>query len=144
MPPQRKKPHTTGSVAFDTDTFFEQWTSERVPQDNNLQAAIIRNFNLKSTDDYVYHAIASVTLPQVQNAINHGASNGMHAWYLFDDAKQVRRHQLDIRRYPKLSPERWSAICRYQGVYRHLLIDDRDHKGPHCIRIEREERIHTR
>ena len=90
MSRQRKKPDTVSSTSFDPDNFFEEWSPERVPQENNLQAAIIRDFSLKPTDDYVYHAIASVTLGQVQNAINHGAANGMHAWYLFDDAKQVR------------------------------------------------------
>ncbi|KAF2101170.1 hypothetical protein NA57DRAFT_35882 [Rhizodiscina lignyota] len=88
MPPKRTKPHTVGSASFDPDKFFDEWTSERAPQGNNLQTAVIDAFNLKSTDDYVYHAIASVTLPQVQSAINHGASNGMHAWYLYDDAKK--------------------------------------------------------
>lgn len=96
-PPQRKKPHTVGSASFDPDKFFEEWDPERIPKDNNLQGTIISAFNLKSSDDYVYHAIASVTLPQVQNAINHGASNGMHAWYLFDDAKKACSPRLNTR-----------------------------------------------
>ncbi|KAF3181210.1 hypothetical protein TWF225_006757 [Orbilia oligospora] len=83
MPPAPKAV-TTGSSTFTPDLFFEAWSDERqkdpVPN-HDLQSAIIQAFGLKPSDNYVYHAIASVTLQQVQNAILQGGSKGLHAWY---------------------------------------------------------------
>lgn len=89
MPSARSRPHTVGASSFDPDTFFEQWDESIAPVDNHLQACIQRAFKLKPNDDYVYHAIASVTLEQVQVAINHGNANGMHAWYRDGKGEQV-------------------------------------------------------
>lgn len=89
MPPH-SSPHTVGSPAFDPDAFFDAWDQSSVPQDNDFRTAIIKAFNLKSNDDYVYHAIASVTLAQVQHAINHGAQAGLNAWYRDAEGRQVR------------------------------------------------------
>ncbi|EPS42967.1 hypothetical protein H072_3081 [Dactylellina haptotyla CBS 200.50] len=83
MPPALKAV-TTGSAAFTPDSFFSAWTDERqkdpVPN-NDLRSAIIRAFELKPDDAYVYHAIASVTLQQVQTAVAQGGDRGLHAWY---------------------------------------------------------------
>lgn len=91
MPSRRKIPQTVGAAAFEPDKFFDEWNLEKAPQSNRLKDAITTAFHLKSNDDYVYHATASVTLGQVQAAINAGNSHGLHAWYLFEDARQVGR-----------------------------------------------------
>ncbi|KAK6358574.1 hypothetical protein TWF730_007900 [Orbilia blumenaviensis] len=83
MPPTPRAA-TTGSSTFAPDSFFEAWSNEKqrdpVPN-NDLRSAIIQAFGLKPTDSYVYHAVASVTLQQVQNALLQGGSRDLHAWY---------------------------------------------------------------
>ncbi|KAL8719494.1 MAG: hypothetical protein Q9225_003503 [Loekoesia sp. 1 TL-2023] len=85
MPPAKGfRAQTNGSIHFDPDAFFQSWIgdpSALLPQNNDLRSSIISAFNLAQSDNYVYHAIASVTLAQVQEAIEHGAENGLHAWY---------------------------------------------------------------
>lgn len=93
----RARLHTVGSSSFDPDQFIEQWDEANVPQDNDLKKCIVRAFKLKANDDYVYHAIASVTLDQVQAAINARRLNGMHAWYR--DEKGDLVSQSDSLRY---------------------------------------------
>lgn len=82
---------TAGSSRFRPDEFLDTWDAKNVPQQHDLKSAIIQAFSLNATDDYVYHAIASVTLGQVQAAIDHGAANGMHAWYRDEAGDQVTR-----------------------------------------------------
>lgn len=85
MPPVKGPgAHTTGSSRFDPELFFERWEEESaslLPQKNDLRQSIITAFNLAQTDSYVYHAIASVTLSQVQEAVEHGGDHGLHNWY---------------------------------------------------------------
>lgn len=85
MPPV-KGPHaqTTGSAQFDPDAFFDTWATESrvlLPQENKLRSSIISAFNLAQSDNYVYHAIASVTLAEVQSAIESEEDCGLQAWY---------------------------------------------------------------
>ncbi|KIW00133.1 uncharacterized protein PV09_08311 [Verruconis gallopava] len=95
---------TIGSSHFDPVRFLESWNaSTRAPQNNDLRAAIMNAFGLKPTDDYVYHAIASVTLAQVQVAIDHGSANGMHAWYRDEAGQQIAPpSQADIEAYTQI------------------------------------------
>jgi len=90
MTTSRRRAHTTGSAQFDPDAFFERWASEHnLPEGRDLRSSIINAFNLPSNDHFVYHAIASVTLTDVQQAISGGAQHGLHAWYLNEDGKPV-------------------------------------------------------
>ena len=90
MPPQPKAPFTVGTPSFDPDKFFEAWDSAKsIPVDKDLRGAIIRAFKLKDNDDYVYHAIASVTLSQVQNALNAGRKGRLCAWYRDEQGEEV-------------------------------------------------------
>ena len=92
MPPStRAKPYTVGSLSFGPDRFFSEWDESILSRDNDLKQCIIRAFGLKSNDDYIYHAVASVTLDQVQAVINAGGLNGMHAWYRDGKGEQVMR-----------------------------------------------------
>ncbi|KAL8998390.1 MAG: hypothetical protein Q9169_002518 [Polycauliona sp. 2 TL-2023] len=84
--PHTKAPRaqTTGSAHFDPDALFTSWATDSkslIPQGNDLRSSIIAAFDLAQSDNYVYHAVASVTLAQVQDAINHGGERGLHAWY---------------------------------------------------------------
>jgi hypothetical protein len=90
MPP-KSAPYTFGSTSFEPDLFIKQWNLDLVPKSegNDLNGCIQKAFGLKNTDDYVYHAIASVTLQQVQSAVNAGSRNGMHAWYKDGQGKPV-------------------------------------------------------
>ncbi len=80
---------TVGSDSFQPDTFFEKWSATAAPSKNDLRRAIIEAFGLKHNDDYVYHAMASVTLEEVQTAIDAGGQGGLHAWYLEKTGKPV-------------------------------------------------------
>ena len=85
-----RKARTQGSARFDPDAFFERWASTRsLPEGNNLWSSIIAAFDLPSNDHYVYYAIASVTLADVQQAIAAGDQHGLHAWYMDDSDKLV-------------------------------------------------------
>ncbi|KAL8904747.1 MAG: hypothetical protein Q9207_003059 [Kuettlingeria erythrocarpa] len=89
-PTQSLRAQTTGSAGFNPDAFFESWATDSrslLPQDDDLRASIIESFNLSQSDSYVYHAIASVNLAQVQQAIGHAGENGLHAWYPNGDGK---------------------------------------------------------
>ena len=91
MPPVSSGPRTTGAAFFDPDALFATWAKEPTPpQNDDLRSSIITTFNLPSNDSYVYHAIASVTLSQVQEAVNHGSGVGLHAWYRDHEGKEVR------------------------------------------------------
>ena len=88
--PAARKARTVGAASFDPDDFFDAWIGpDSGPQNDDLKGAIIRAFKLKTNDDYAYHAIASVTLSQVQQAIRAGRQHSLHAWYLFEDGKPV-------------------------------------------------------
>jgi hypothetical protein len=94
MVPPRPLARTVKSTSFIPALFFDTWAGrslEILPQDSDLQTSIIQAFGLKDSDDYVYHATASVTLAQVQYALNCGAGeNGvLHAWYRDFEGKQV-------------------------------------------------------
>ena len=80
-----------GSKTFSPDDFLEKWSRGDIeaPQNNDLQRAVNQGWQLKKDDDYVYHAVASVTLAQVQHAIGFGGQHGMHAWYSDDSGSQI-------------------------------------------------------
>lgn len=82
---------TVGAASFNPDKFFQAWAERHIrsPESDDLRSAIISAFGLPANDRYVYHAIASVTLSQVQEAINHGGEHGMHAWYSDESGEQV-------------------------------------------------------
>lgn len=82
---------TEGSFDFSADALFEAWGNGQcsVPHNEDFRSSIIATFNLPKDDNYVYHAIASVTLAQVQAAIDHGAESGLHAWYLDSEGRPV-------------------------------------------------------
>ncbi|MCJ1286093.1 hypothetical protein MMC26_005436 [Xylographa opegraphella] len=104
--------HTIGAEQFDSDIFFKSWPHRPVNlfDNNNLQHAIITAFELPHNDSFVYHAVASVTLAQVQQAISHGGEGGLHAC----------SQSLDnlIHRFPKqLPPPPSTDITAYTSIF---------------------------
>ncbi|KAF2418939.1 hypothetical protein EJ08DRAFT_46370 [Tothia fuscella] len=94
---------TQGSGKFDPNLFFYHWNDSLTPQNNDLRTAINKAFGLRPEDDYVYHAVASVTLAQAQVAIDHGDVNGLHAWYRDEIGQQIPPPQLkDIEAYTQI------------------------------------------
>ena len=90
MPPSIMMPRTTGSNDFHPDALFTKWSeSPTLPIANDLRSSIIQTFSLAERDDFVYHAIASVTLADVQDAIDRGGAGGLHAWYRDEEGKSV-------------------------------------------------------
>lgn len=91
MTSQRSSPRTTGASSFDPDALFKVWGDGQkfLPENNGIRSSILKTFNLAEIDSYVYHAIASVTLAQVQEAVDHGGEHGLHAWYLDGNGKPV-------------------------------------------------------
>ena len=90
MSPVQRTARTIGAANWDPDAFFEAWEKLKpLPKDGDLRTSIISAFDLSTRDSYVYHAVASVKLSQVQEAINNGDANGLHAWYLDDEGKPV-------------------------------------------------------
>jgi len=85
-----QRPRTRGASSFNPDAFFTSWTqTPTLPVDNDLKTSIIKTFNLAHNDTYTYHAIASVTLSQVQEALSHSNSAGLHDWYRDEEGNPV-------------------------------------------------------
>jgi hypothetical protein len=81
---------TVGSKIFVPDKFFEDWSVEKLPKNNDFRAAIRESFGLLEKDDYVYHAHSSFTLDQVQQAVDAGDANGLTRWYFDQHGDEVR------------------------------------------------------
>lgn len=81
-----KQPFTVGGPGFDPEQLFDNSALfEKIHgylRSNDLHSAVQAAFSIPSTDKYVYHANASVTLPQVQTAVHAGPTHGLHDWYL--------------------------------------------------------------
>lgn len=91
MVPQKSSPHTVNAELFDPEALLERWAACELtaPVGNDLQTAVKKCFGLKENDSYTYHAVMSVSLAQVQQAVNHGGKGGLHIWYLDQDGKPV-------------------------------------------------------
>ncbi|KAK7917148.1 hypothetical protein PG985_010756 [Apiospora marii] len=67
-------------VAYIADSELHERAAAFLAKDD-FASAVAVSFNLPPRDAYVYHAIVSVTLAQVQHAIGMGGANGLHTWY---------------------------------------------------------------
>ncbi|KAL7621323.1 hypothetical protein AAE478_008644 [Parahypoxylon ruwenzoriense] len=92
MAPSRAFTYCEGAPSWNPTTYIADTDlharAEALLAKDNLQSAIAISFCLPPPhrDPYVYHAIISVTLPEVQHIISLRGRNGLHAWY---------RHPLD-------------------------------------------------
>src|SRR4051794_12072786 len=87
------RPYTAGSKSFDPQQLLQDEEKLKTANDflgmGDLQSAIIIYFSLPENDSYVYHAVASVTLAQAQQAILQGDKHGLHDWYQDGDGRPV-------------------------------------------------------
>lgn len=85
----RKGPSTVGGGSFDPDRLSTdgdlQSSIHEVLAKNDLASAVRIAFSIPKKDSYKYRATTTVTLEQVQSAINAGAANGLHAWYVREE-----------------------------------------------------------
>ncbi|CAF9933663.1 MAG: hypothetical protein HETSPECPRED_008733 [Heterodermia speciosa] len=118
MPSVQRKARTTGSANWAPDVFFETWESSKsLPKDDDLRTSITSAFNLSNRDSYVYHAIASVTLSEVQEAIENGNENGLHAWYLDAEGKAIPSPpQSDVSAYTSIFSSAVSSTKALTGL----------------------------
>ncbi|KAI0885947.1 uncharacterized protein GGS22DRAFT_121835 [Annulohypoxylon maeteangense] len=85
----KKKPFTycEGAPSWNPTTYIADAPLharvEALLANDDFASAIAASFSLPppNRDKYTYHAIVSVTLPEVQHAISLGRQNGLHAWY---------------------------------------------------------------
>lgn len=74
-----------GSPSFDPDERVHDTAAREEAlahlQKDDFSDAISSWFKLPKADKYVYHAITSVLLAQVQDIVSRRGANGLHAWY---------------------------------------------------------------
>ncbi|KAI0379114.1 hypothetical protein F5Y04DRAFT_260468 [Hypomontagnella monticulosa] len=87
MAPGKPFTYCEGAPSWNPATYIAdaalQERAETLLASDNLQSAVAVSFNLPppSRDPYVYHAIVSVSLPEVQHVVSLGGRNGLHSWY---------------------------------------------------------------
>lgn len=87
MAPNKPFIYCEGAPSWNPTTYIADTTlherAEALLASDNLQSAIAVSFSLPPPrrDPYVYHAIVSVTLPEVQHVVSLGRQNGLHSWY---------------------------------------------------------------
>lgn len=90
---------------------------------NAFDEAIRVWFGVPERDGYVYHAVASVMLSQVQRAVEAGRRFGMHDWYREDDAgvagDGIDKVGEDKGDDPKISP---SSLPTQEDIRSHISI----------------------
>ena len=98
---------TENSASFSPDAFLDPsdatvglQAARPFLEKNDFRGAIIAAFALSERDAYTYHAMASVSLAQVQSAVDAGPANRLHAWYIDDqDADRPSPPLPDIEAY---------------------------------------------
>ena len=72
---------------FDPDTFISRWSKGELqpPDDRDLGSTIKEAFKLKPNDNYVYHAVASVSLEDMRRYLSAGDVGMLQAWYFEED-----------------------------------------------------------
>ncbi|OTA91343.1 hypothetical protein M434DRAFT_349541 [Hypoxylon sp. CO27-5] len=87
MAPSKPFVYCEGAPSWNPTTYIADTAlherAEALLASDNLQSAIAVSFSLPPPrrDPYVYHAIVSVTLPEVQHVVSLGRHNGLHSWY---------------------------------------------------------------
>jgi hypothetical protein len=91
MPQIPRSARTEGSSTFDPDQFFQAWSKGDIaaPSDNDFRTSILKAFGLPVRDNYVYRAVAAVSLEQAQIHVAAGGQNGLHGWYKASDGQLV-------------------------------------------------------
>lgn len=85
-----RPPSCVGAPAFDPTTRVQDPDARAqalgfLSEKNDVAAAVRAYFQLPAHDTYLYRAVATVTLAQVQHVVSLGGVNGLHAWYAAPD-----------------------------------------------------------
>ena len=87
--------HCVGSPSFQPQQLIEDANRQSKAQqhlaNDELRAASRVLLSLPDPDAYVYHAMTSVKLAEVQRIVSMGGVNGLHGWYRAEDGTPVRR-----------------------------------------------------
>ena len=93
MSAKNSGPFTVGAKAFDPEALVQDEVKLKIAllylEKDDIGSAIINYFSLPGDDDYVYHAIASVKLAQVQQAVQQGHQFHLNDWYKDDNQVEV-------------------------------------------------------
>jgi hypothetical protein len=104
-----------GSPAFDPDERVHDAAAREEAlahlQKEEFRDAISSWFRLPKADKYVYHAITSVLLAQVQDIVNRGGDNGLHDWYRDEAGEAVSLSLL-------LLPAHWAIADTFTSFHR--------------------------
>ncbi|KAL2209163.1 hypothetical protein CC79DRAFT_1332394 [Sarocladium strictum] len=89
----RKIVHCVGSPSFQPqeaikDTACQDEARQCLAKDDLLAASRVL-FSLPDPDEYVYHAMTSVKLAEVQRIVTLGGINGLHGWYRAEDGSPI-------------------------------------------------------
>ena len=143
MTPKQPLARTTGSADFDPEKYFQNWSRELLPQHNDLQTSLKKSFSLPRNDNYVYHAIASVTLSQVQDAISIGGEHGLHAWYLDGTGQPVKYLHFSLAQLStSLYVLATTTTCwRHHRLYGNFQCYEAPLESPRQPWVEREEKL---
>lgn len=110
-----KRPTCVGAPSFDPNTRITDADARTqavaLLEQNDFAGAVKSYFQLPAGDKYVYHAITSVTLPQVQHVVSLGGANGLHSWYASLEAPSA-----------PLDPPPKQDIDDYVTIFRHSSL----------------------
>ncbi|KAI8958608.1 hypothetical protein F5Y11DRAFT_33209 [Daldinia sp. FL1419] len=87
MAPSRPFKYCEGAPSWNPTTYVADAElherAEALLASDDFQSAVVASFALPHPrrDPYVYHAIVSVTLAEVQHIVSLGRQNAFHAWY---------------------------------------------------------------
>ena len=101
MSSSKSAKYCVGSPSFNPSELIQdqdrQAQARTLLTSNDLYNATRVLFSLPEPDNFVYHATASVKLAQVQQVVNLGGANSLHAWYRGADSSEVKhsRHTID-------------------------------------------------
>ncbi|KAK4453404.1 hypothetical protein QBC34DRAFT_395530 [Podospora aff. communis PSN243] len=99
------KPTFNPNIAITDEETLEK--AMHALEDNDIDTAIRTYFHIPKADSYVYHAIASITLAQVQAMVRLGDKNDLHNWY-----DNCRNDQGE-----KLPPPNPSDLTAYTSIF---------------------------
>lgn len=115
-------PSCVGAPSFDPSALVRDADTRSktiaLLDEDDFAGAIRTYFNIPVSDTYVYHAITSVTLPQVQHVVKLGAANGLHAWYAAPASASPDTSTADAPPAPLPPPPR-PDIEAYTSLFAH-------------------------
>lgn len=122
MAQKASTPGCVGAAGFDPaasvrDPGLRTATLALLDDQDDFAGAISTYFRIPASDNYVYHAITSVTLPQVQHIVRLGGANRLHAWYAAAVAAAGPDHHPQDTSTPPLDPPPRQDVDAYTSIF---------------------------